>query len=81
MDNKNNQYLKVEDVIDALNGVDFSKKQSLKIPIVEAKPIVRSFWRKNTSKWAAYECDYCEALNDIMTPFCPYCGSEMKEEK
>lgn len=40
---------------------------------------------RKTGKWfwtdGMYACDQCHAVLDDMSPFCPMCGADMREER
>ena len=66
----------------------------IELPSVQPKRYwIDSFTRKisvlpstnNTGKWLGkycpYTCDQCGKTSDSRTPFCRYCGADMREEK
>ena len=62
-----------------LVGIFASADEILKMPTVDAKPVVHGRWEPvdHDGSWRVDGCSVCGKRSEYMYNYCPYCGSQM----
>lgn len=72
-----------EEQFDAITDVDFDNTDRIWFHTKHGKDV--EFVKRKKGKWhhceGMYTCDQCGSSLDDISPFCPMCGADMREER
>ena len=80
------KYIDRQTVKEYLNRAIFGASQKIDdwvdtMPAADVAPVVRGTWETMMVDHPLWYCSKCNQVTAFRTPYCPYCGAYMREER